>query len=565
MDRAKAEALLVEAHRRLALRSASADPKGDERALYLDTPPFEEWCQYIDIALRGGGVVPFSAANWSTEQRQLNRDRTGRDVILKGRQQTVSTFELARDLWTPLKYPGTHTLIVTQDDETARKFHAVLTLMIRGLERANRLPPVDTDRVGEIVFRATGSSLRVALAGATEHVAQKVGRGGAVFRLHGTEVAFWRAAGTTLGGALEAVPDAGEVVLESTANGAAGEFYQRFTSAAVGDESGYRAHFLPWLIHDEYRRDPGEGFDPDPRDEHERAMRELGADDAQIAWWRAKLAQTGDIERALQEYPYDARVAFRSSGGDYIDAATCDWLATQTRDPIRILEVKTASGPITVRIYEEPAQGERYVIGADVAEGIGKDAHAADCASYSTGLTVATAHSDTIEPYDFGLALNEIGLLFNTALVAPERNKDGATVIAALLRSGYPNIYQHEDERLGWPTNPATRPPLFDEQAHAWRDRTLPTPDARVAAEARTLTRGPDGKPAARGKGSKGGARDDAFVARAITTQVRQRTNSVGGGVTTGGTRAASQIKQAVAGGSWRGKGGGGWKHGGGP
>ena len=430
----------------------------------------------------------------------------------------------------PLKIAGVHVLAITHDDDTARTFHQVWSTMMVGLERVGKLPRTETDRVGEVVF-ANGSTLRVTVAGATDRTASKKGRGRALERMHGTEVSHWGAAQTTLDAAREAVRDGGQIVLESTAYGASGAFYDQWQRADASSNA-YTRHFLPWWWHREYRALVPVGFDAAPRDQHESAMRDLGLDDEQIAWWRAKVAERPDVDSLLQEYPYSAAVAFRASGGNYLDGATCDWLEAQARDPLRVVELRGKDGRDLGKlcIYDEPAPGEHYLAGGDVAEGLGPDGDASawDVISRRTGLTVATWWSDRHEPADMALAGAEIGRLYNGALLAPERNKDGATVISTLQRQAqYPFVYDHDDERSGWPTNPATRPPLFDEQADAWRRRTLATPDRRVAAEARTLTR-VNGKPQARGKGSKGGARDDAFVARAIATQVRIRKPTTG-------------------------------------
>jgi len=499
-------------------------PKGSDAA--VDVGTFEEFCADIEITLKGGGRQSFAPSTWNLSQRRLHRDRTGRDITLKGRQQGVSTYELAQDLYTAVKLTGVHVLAITHDDDTARTFHQVWSTMMVGLERAKKLPATETDRVGEIVFAGTGSTLRVTVAGATERTASKKGRGRALERLHCTEVSHWGAAQTTLDAATEGVRPGGQVVLESTAYGASGAFYDQW-KRADDPSNPFRRHFLPWWWHREYRVPVPHDFDALPRDRHEEAMRELGLDDEQLAWWRQKVAARPDVEALLQQYPYAAAVAFRASGGNYIDGATCDWLEENARDPIRRVPLRADDGRDLgeLLVYEEPVRGEAYVAGGDVAEGLGPngDASAWDFTHRRTGLTVATWWSDRHEPADMALAGAQIGKLYNLALLAPERNNHGGTVIATLVRvANYPCIYEHEDGKLGWVTSPATRPLLFDEQADAWRRRTLPTSDRRVAAEARTLTR-VNGKPQARGKGTAGGARDDAFVAHAIGTQVRLR------------------------------------------
>ena len=57
-----------------------------------------------------------------------------------------------------------------------------------------------------------------------------VGRSKTLQPFHGSEVAFWPNARTHFAGVLQAVPDlpGSEIILESTANGAGGEFHGRW-------------------------------------------------------------------------------------------------------------------------------------------------------------------------------------------------------------------------------------------------------------------------------------------------------------------------------------------------
>src|SRR3954468_2027391 len=66
---------------------------------------FEHFCSLIQIRPKTGHAFYFRPETWHTEQKQFQRDRTGRDIVLKGRQVGFSTLELARDLYYALVNP----------------------------------------------------------------------------------------------------------------------------------------------------------------------------------------------------------------------------------------------------------------------------------------------------------------------------------------------------------------------------------------------------------------------------------------------------------------------------
>lgn len=94
------------------------------------------------------------------------------------------------------------------------------------------------------------------------------------------------------------------------------------------------------------------------------------------------------------------------------------------------------------RVFKEPEAGEFYVIGADVAGGVGGDYAAAQVLSASTGEQVACYRDNRIEPHDFGIELGLAGFFFNCATVNPEVNFNGSAVLYALQQMAYPKVAQ---------------------------------------------------------------------------------------------------------------------------
>lgn len=506
-----------------ATSSTSAPPAFDS---------FEQFCSLIEIRLKSGGRKLFAPTEWNAEQRRFNTERTGRDIVLKGRQVGFSTLELARDLYYTLTNPGTNVLVIGHDSDLVEQLFLTLRIFADCLKKAGKLPRTLYSNKRELVFAVTGSAVRIVEAGVTAAAAEKKGRSGTVHRLHATEVAFWGAAAETMGAVVQSVPEGGEIVLESTPNGVGGLFHEDVQAAREG-RNGMRLHFFPWFTHTEYRLTPPAGFNgavrsgPDGKpDQWETKLRALGCDDAQIAWWRSKVDDPKvGLERALQEYPLDPDTCFRASGAVWIEPAVLDAITGFVREPARLAPIvfdKQRFGH--ARIYRDPHPGKQYVVFGDVAEGVAGDGSSAHVLERVTGETVATWWSDITEPGDFGTVLAVLGYMYNTAVVAPERNNHGHATLERLVKlHRYPKLFHHGDGRAGWNTTSANRPVLWDSLAHAIAEGAAWTPDAPTLAECRSLVRDEDGKPRARGKrtGGKDASRDDRFVSWAGAWQLR--------------------------------------------
>ncbi|RXH58492.1 Large subunit terminase [Granulicella sibirica] len=93
--------------------------------------------------------------------------------------------------------------------------------------------------MGQMVFAELDSEFRVVSA-----ADENAGRGLTIQNLHCSEVSRWPGdAGATLAGLRAALAPGGEMVIESTPNGAYGCFYEEWSRA---EESGMVRHFLPW-------------------------------------------------------------------------------------------------------------------------------------------------------------------------------------------------------------------------------------------------------------------------------------------------------------------------------
>jgi hypothetical protein len=273
----------------------------------------------LRVRTKDGGTAAFTM---NSSQRELHkrieaqRAAKGRvrAIVLKGRQQGVSTYAEGRFFWRVTHRFGVRAFVLThRDDATANLFGMVDRFWEHCPEVVR--PAKGLANAKELTFPGLDSGYAVGTAGGRE-----VGRSSTIQYLHGSEVAFWTNAQSHIDGLFQAVPEVGEteVILESTAQGLGGAFHSLW-QAAVRGESDYEAIFLPWFIHDEYQADPISGLSSEWV-EYQAAH---GLTDRQLAWAWRKSRDMGSVAggdpdkvwwRFRQEYPATADEAFQSAG-----------------------------------------------------------------------------------------------------------------------------------------------------------------------------------------------------------------------------------------------------------
>jgi len=238
------------------------------------------------------------------------RKKTGkvRAIILKGRQQGASTLIEARFLWRTMFSNGKRCFIITHEAAATKNLFNMAKLYIE------KLPPflkseIGTDSANELVFTRRNASYKVGTAGN-----KGVGRSETIQLLHGSEVGFWQHADEHAKGILQAVSDEDdtEIIIESTANGSSGWFYNQ-TQAALRGEGEYQLIFIPWFWQTEYRKDVDNDFTLTQKEKHIKDLHEL--DDQQMMFRRSKISELGanGKDGALafnQEYPCTVLEAF---------------------------------------------------------------------------------------------------------------------------------------------------------------------------------------------------------------------------------------------------------------
>lgn len=232
-----------------------------------------------------------------------------RALVLKGRQQGISTYIGGRFYKKTTQGRGVRCFILTHEQEATNNLFAMVERYHEHCPEVVK-PHTGAANAKELSFDKLESGYAVGTAGT-----KAVGRSQTIQLFHGSEVAFWPNAATHFAGVVQAVPDlpGTEIVLESTANGVGGEFHERWQNAEAGI-GDYIAIFIPWFWQEEYRRAVPHDFVLDQ--EEQEYMAAHGLDLEQMAWRRNKIAELKDPLLFKQEYPATAAEAFQMSGHD---------------------------------------------------------------------------------------------------------------------------------------------------------------------------------------------------------------------------------------------------------
>ncbi|BBM03793.1 hypothetical protein [Microbulbifer sp. GL-2] len=237
-----------------------------------------------------------------------------RALILKGRQQGISTYVEGRYYWKTRFRKAVKAFILTHLQQATDNLFDMVFRYHDNLHPL--LKPITTSAsTKELHFAQNDSGYKVATAGS-----KGACRSSTIHYFHGSEVAFWPHAETHAAGVLQAVPEGenSEIVFESTANGIGGYFHELWQKAESG-ESEFIAIFLPWYWQPEYRKTAPINWKSS--DTELETAKTYNLDRDQIYWAHQKNIQLGgDVGEwgwlFLQEYPFCAADAFQQSGQD---------------------------------------------------------------------------------------------------------------------------------------------------------------------------------------------------------------------------------------------------------
>lgn len=199
---------------------------------------YKRWIEdYLNIVDKEGNLIPFRLN--AIQDKFLTEDMTGRDIVLKARQQGFSSLILAIYTADFLMKANTYNVVVADDTDNAQgllkrvKDYIGYWCEKKGLKAKDILK---YNSKYELYFEPMNSTYHIGTAQNTQF-----GRSRTITNLHLSEVAFYPHMQEILAGAMQAVVPTGRVILETTANGY-NEFHDYWQRAKLG-ETGSKAHF----------------------------------------------------------------------------------------------------------------------------------------------------------------------------------------------------------------------------------------------------------------------------------------------------------------------------------
>lgn len=492
---------------------------------------------------------------------QLEQDwRAGRPIrylILKARQEGVSTLIEAVLYCLTALQDNQNSLILADDIKGANYLFDMSRLYQDSMKESYpwMVPNLIKDNARGLKFEKIRSQIIIE-SGDNKEAGRKY-----TFRIvHISEAAFIPFLSEILTGLLQAVPDLEYtlVVLETTANGVGGCFYELWNMPETGYDL-WRKIFFAWYDNPEYSRpftQPGEAtslkknLGTDPRfNEYEGEEAELRdkykCDLEQLNWRRWAIINKcgGDLDKFHQEYPAYPEQAFLVSGRPVFNVKILSKMRMKAKEPLMTgyLRLEDDQNPKTspltferndrgyLRVYQKPIKGRNYVIGGDAMKGKIKneskkepDKCSLQVLDVRTLEQVATWEG-RIDADLFGIEVVKVARYFNDAFVGIELN-DGVATVARIKQIGYWNIYCRTSvdklmdvptNQLGWWTDAKSKLLMMGELAKYIREWLGDINDKQTISELMSYVYDDDGS-----MNAVEGCHDDHVVSYAIAYQM---------------------------------------------
>jgi hypothetical protein len=433
-------------------------------------------------------------------QRAFEQARGQRNIVLKARQMGMTTWVAGRFFLKTITARGVLTVQVAHTREAAEGIFRMVQRFWECLPEDLREGPLRLSKanVGQMCFPELDSEFRVVSAGD-----EGAGRGLTMRYLHCSEVSRWQGdAGATLAGLRAALAPGGEMVMESTPNGAYGCFYEEWGRAA---SSEVVQHFFPWWMEKAYVAAPAAG---ELREDERLLVTAHGLTAEQIGFRRGLEASYRGLRS--QEFAEDAESCFKATGECCFEVEAVERRLASVGEPI---EVRRGGA---LQIWFPPVAGKDYLVAVDTAGGgADGDFAAVQVIEIGSGLQCAELQQrlGTLE-----LARVSAGLAreYGGALIAVERNNHGAGVLAYLDSvERYARVYEQAGV-AGWLTTAGSKPGMVSRMGALLVESPWIFFSRRLLGECRTFVATEGGR-----TGAASGAHDDCLMAMAIGQAVR--------------------------------------------
>jgi len=269
------------------------------------------------IVDKGGNLIRFKFNDaqeyfHSEVEKMLAEKGLVRMIVLKGRQQGLSTYIIGRLFWIAITRETKSICILSHDDDSVARLFEKVEIFNNELPEQAR-PKSEEDNKYALRF-ANKSKFFVLTAGSGNK-----GRGSTTQFRHESERAFFKKPKEINAGVGQSTADlpGTEIYRESTANGY-NHFQKEYTNARAR-LGKYRAVFIPWYWQSEYASEPVQPFIRTQTEE--RLVSIYGLTDAQLQWRRDKIKDDldDDEKEFKKEYPMNDVEAFQMTGESHFD------------------------------------------------------------------------------------------------------------------------------------------------------------------------------------------------------------------------------------------------------
>mgnify|MGYP001617758082 CR=1 FL=1 len=326
--------------------------------------------QLFYIVNRDMESVPF---NLRPAQKRILKELHGMDIILKARQEGISSLILAIFALDFLTIENMRCVVVSHEEKATQRLLERVKYFLESMKRTwpqGEMPfTLKYNSRYELVNLDKNSTFYIGTAGA-----RAFGHGDTINNLHLSEFSRWPDQERMLIGILQAVPKDGRVIIESTANGFGDHFYKLWAKNENEPQPFY-CHFVPWFEDPEYVypiKDDMEFIDAHPVYGDEQSLinkHHLKLE--QMAWRRWKIDQmAGNLDTFAEQFPSNAEEAFIVSGNPVWSPHLLKWYLTQCEEPKRVGDL-IGYNPIGfeenekgyLKIWKMPQEFHNYVIG----------------------------------------------------------------------------------------------------------------------------------------------------------------------------------------------------------
>jgi len=437
-------------------------------------------------------------------QIRFEEQRGRHNIVVKARQMGMTTWVAGRFFLKTITARGVLTAQVAHTREAAEAIFRMVQRFWECLPGSMRDGCLRRSRanVGQMVFPELDSEFRV-LSAADE----SAGRGLTLQNLHCSEVSRWPGdAMATLAGLRAALSPDGEMVIESTPNGAHGCFYEEWQQAV---ERGTVQHFYPWWMEKGYVSAAAKR----PREDELSLMSGNGLSLGQVGFRRG--LETSYRGLRVQEFAEDAELCFRSTGECCFDLEALELRLASVHEAVE----SRRNGAL--RIWLPPIAGKEYLVAVDTAGGGSDGDYAAvQVIEMASGVQCAELQQ-RIGVLELARVAASLGHEYGRsrgqgALIAVERNNHGAAVLAH-LSVGEPYAWLYEQAGVaGWLTSASSKPGMISRLGALLVETPWLFLSKNLLEECRTFVSHPGGR-----TGAANGAHDDCLMAMALAHAVR--------------------------------------------